>query len=123
MDITQVDIAMPVSEVLRYVASRSGIAIVAYEQSTPAYSFNANDLGPIVVEHGLRDRDVYSAPLRLFLPDGPLYVPTLRVTELRSSGARPSGTRTYIEAVTDPLRYICEAGHSNPDPDHGRCYR
>ena len=28
-----------------------------------------------------------------------------------------------VEAVTDPLRYICEGGHSNPDPDHGRCYR
>jgi hypothetical protein len=125
MDITQVDIAMPVSEVLRYVASRSGTAIVAYEQSTPAFSFTANDLGPIVVEHGLRDRDIYSFPLRSFLPEGELYVPALRVTSLQgnSDGARPSGTRTYVEAVTDPLRYICEAGHSNPDPDHGRCYR
>ena len=122
MDITQVDIAMPVSEVLRYVASRSGTAIVAYEQSTPAFSFTANDLGPIVVECGLRDRDIYSAPLRSFLPDGELYVPALRVTPIPDDGARPSGTRTF-EAVTDPIRYICEAGHSNPDPDHGRCYR
>lgn len=123
MSVTQVDSGMAVSEVLRLVASHQANSIIAYDNSQPAFELNARDLGPVVVEQGKLDINAYKKPLSAFLPGGALYVDAVGATAITADDESARASKIYSAVATKPLKYVCEAGHENPDPDTGRCYR